>query len=209
MDPAALVLVGALLSAIGGFWATARQQRLTAEAAEQRAQFERELRMKSDEIASLNRQIAASITGGDGFTYLDVIPEGDGFALLLLNGSEFPAYDVSIRIVDVDTLNRLGRQMAASAAFARSQLVVGAGNVGPKQVALIGRLPDKWSDIAAFNVFIGARNGFVTELLRRRKVDGEWHRAIRVTRDRDGAILYERVDPKFPRNAQGEVDWGS
>lgn len=81
--PAILVLIGAVLSAVGGFWAASRQQRAAIAAAEQRSEFERELRAKSDEIAALNRQIASSVTGGDSYPYVDVIQENGEFVVLL------------------------------------------------------------------------------------------------------------------------------
>jgi len=61
--PTLLVLAGAILSAVGAFVVTVRQNQEKLKSASQRAQFESELRSKSDEIASLNREIAASITG--------------------------------------------------------------------------------------------------------------------------------------------------
>ena len=73
--PTLLVLGGAILSAVGAFVVTVRQNQEKLKSASQRAQFESELRSKSDEIASLNREIAASITGGDSFPiamYYDV-----------------------------------------------------------------------------------------------------------------------------------------
>ena len=57
--PAIVVLVGVLITAIGAFLSSS-----------ERTDFERELRKKSDEIAALNRQIAASVTGGDSFCYV-------------------------------------------------------------------------------------------------------------------------------------------
>jgi hypothetical protein len=209
IQPATLVLVGAILSAIGAFWAASKQQRLVTQAAQERARFEQELRAKSDEIASLNRQIVATVTGGDGFCYLDVIQEGSNFVLLLLNDGNYPLYDISVRVVDVETLNRLGKLLPASVAMSRSQIVFAAGNLGPKQVNLIGRLPPDWAKVLDLNIFIGARNGFVSELLRRRLIDGEWQRAIKVTRDMDNQVVYEKVHPKYPRDPSGQVEWGS
>ena len=51
--PTLFVLSGAILSAVGAFVATVRQNQEKLQSATQRAQFESELRSKSDEIASL------------------------------------------------------------------------------------------------------------------------------------------------------------
>jgi hypothetical protein len=75
--PMLLVLGGAILSAAGACIATIRQNQEKLQSATQRAQFESELRAKSDEIASLNREIAASITGGDSFPIAMYMPAID------------------------------------------------------------------------------------------------------------------------------------
>jgi hypothetical protein len=77
-----LVLPGAFLSAIGAFLAAYRDNQEKIQSANQRAQFERELRTKSDEIAGLNRQIAQSITGGDSYCYLRLSSIGPASALV-------------------------------------------------------------------------------------------------------------------------------
>jgi hypothetical protein len=79
----ALVLLGAILSAIGAFWASARQEKFNID----RLQYERELRSKSEEISELHKRIVAEITGGEGFCYVHFIGDrekGD-FILLLSN----------------------------------------------------------------------------------------------------------------------------
>lgn len=87
LGPWTVVFLGALVAAIGGWWSALRQEGLRTEAAEQRVKFEQELRVKSDEIAELNRKIAASVTGGDGFCYLllNGYGEGDGGTLIVSN----------------------------------------------------------------------------------------------------------------------------
>jgi activator of 2-hydroxyglutaryl-CoA dehydratase len=57
----ALVIVGAFLSAIGAFWASYLQNQKALESATQRAEFETELRAKSDELAKKrNLQLVAT-----------------------------------------------------------------------------------------------------------------------------------------------------
>lgn len=99
--------------------------------------------------------------------------------------------------------------MPASIAVARSQIVFPGGNLGPKQVSVLGRLPIEWQRIENLNIFISARNGFISEMLRRRLIDQEWQRAIKVTRDRDNKVIFEKIHPKYPRDASGQVAWGS
>lgn len=56
--PAVLILVGAIISAIGALWASYQQEHEKTRSAEQRAKFEEELRKRSDEqAASLAKQL--------------------------------------------------------------------------------------------------------------------------------------------------------
>ena len=85
MYPVILVFIGAIIAAVGALWTSLQQ-----------AQFERELRAKSDEIAELNRTIVASVTGGNSFCYL-AFALGDGttnsFPLMLVHEGDYPIYD--------------------------------------------------------------------------------------------------------------------
>jgi hypothetical protein len=98
--PAFVVVFGALVAAGGALWSSG-----------ERVEFERGLREKSDEIADLNRQIAASVTGGDSFPYLTFASLGiagpNAAILTLLNKSEHPLYEVNGYIADLQESRRL------------------------------------------------------------------------------------------------------
>jgi hypothetical protein len=72
------------------------------------------------------------------------------------------------------------------------------------------KLPN--TDEQDYNVFLGARNGFFTQVLRFRRIDGQWKVATRVERqtldEGDHQVLYEKVDTGFPLDEHGKVDWG-
>jgi len=96
-----LVLIGGVLSAVGAFVATMRQNQEKAQSATQRAQFEKGLREKSDEIAELNKQIAAQVTGGDSYCTLFVSAPGkdsNQSGIILISHGQYPVYDVSVKI---------------------------------------------------------------------------------------------------------------
>jgi hypothetical protein len=59
-----------------------------------------------------------------------------------------------------------------------------------------------------FNVFFSARNGFFTQLLRFKKINGRWSHAIKVNREGKGVPPFEDIQPGYPRNSKGEVEWG-
>ena len=75
---------------------------------------------------------------------------------------------------------------------------------------MLGRIPLPKSDNKDFSLSIGARNGFVTELIKLRKIDGEWKGAYRVTKDEgkgELTVLFEQVESGFPLNGSGQVKW--
>ena len=66
-----------------------------------------------------------------------------------------------------------------------------------------------------YNIFISARNGMFTELLRLRKVNGVWKSAMKVekknysekTPNAPPTLLKEQVDPDFPKDKNGQIQW--
>lgn len=97
---ALLTAFGAILAGVGVFWG-----------AQQKANFEHNLRKKSDEIAAksneiaeLNREIANLVTGGDGFCYLAIAnldPSTNQGFLTFVNKCKYPLFDINARIVDL------------------------------------------------------------------------------------------------------------
>jgi len=124
--------------------------------------------------------------------------------LVVVLDGKYPLYDVSVRIVD------LAQFEATQAVGALMGTTLSVGNLSPKLARLVGQITLPDADQARYNVFIMARNDPVTELLRLRRVNGEWKIAMRVQKD-DGetgpVILKEQVDPAYPLNNAGQVDW--
>jgi hypothetical protein len=189
--PTIVVVVGGLIAAGGALWS-----------AIEREQFEHELRQKSDEIADLNRKIAASVTGGDSFCLLtlgtwDDLP--DRALLMVVHQGEHPLYDVTVTIVDVQ---KFQREVAAGqvALNQPSTTSFPVGNMSPNSSQVLGEhwpLPD--ADEQDYNVFFNARNGFFTQEIRMRRVSGLWRQAMRVTRTEPGnPLLYEKIAQSSP-----------
>jgi hypothetical protein len=199
--PVGVVVFGALVAAGGALWSST-----------ERTRFERESKEKSEEIADLNRQIAASVTGGDSFCYLQLSSLGVDSAntaiLTLVHGGAYPLYEVGFYMADLQRF----RQSSDQEATMRQSLSesVQVGNLPPNSVRPLmdWRLPD--TDEQDYNIFLNARNGFFTQLLRCKRVNGNWKVATQVRKEReDGgfSVLYEQIDDNFPLNEQGEVAW--
>jgi len=201
--PGILIFVGALISAVGAIWAMKQQ-----------ASFERQLRLKSDEIATLSQQIAHSVTGGESYCYLAFsLPDSNSTNSLMtvVHQGKFPLYDVSIRLVDLaafDT-NMKGKTQISIDDFQKTNQIFSIGNLPSGQAMTIGKWQLPQSGKARYNIFISARNGFITELVRIELVSGKWVAAYKVEAGsgRKHGVLYEKIHPDFPRNEKGEVLW--
>ncbi len=199
--PAFVIAFGAIVVAIGGFWAAWRQ-----------SDFNANLNQKNEEIAQLQKENASAITGGDGFCWM-------AFQVVGLNGElvnahnmpddlmlvpnfvhqgKYPLYDVSARIVDIDELKKnvtLGT-------------VVHIGNMTPGFAATTGvRIRHHGKDFS-FNIFYVGRNGSWLQELRMRWVGDGWASASKVTEGLGGGkeLLLE-ISQNYPRAANGEVEW--
>ncbi len=197
-----VVFIGVVMSASSALWASVRQ-----------TQSERELRVRSDEIAELNRTIAASVTGGDSFCYLTPTL-GDGTTnspiLMLVHEGEYPLYDVGIRMVNLERAAAVEEGEVLTYEMAtQADTVYNPGNLSPNQARVLGSLELPNEEQQSYNVFIGARNGFVTQLIRLRHINGRWKKALKVVRDYEGEelVLLEKVDPEFPLDETGQVQW--
>lgn len=228
--PALVILVGALLSVVGALWSAQRQ----ANSAQERAQFERDLRLKSDqitalsiaeakksddlarlnheiaqkseEIARLNQEIAASVTGGDEFAYLDPLLAEDQLRVFLIieHRGRYPIYDVGFRVLD---FRIMGTKPMAEEMLSNTFTV---GNLAARERRFVSYWPlVPGKTHYGFNFFFTARNarGFTVQEIRFVKEKGKWLSATKVTPYNSRNVLYSRVDPGFPRRPDGQIDW--
>jgi hypothetical protein len=198
--PPGLVMTGAVLAALGAFWASA-----------QKAQFEHELRLKSEELAELSKTTLAAVTGGDSFCYIAVSQPSPGTSralAMVIHTGEHPLYDVSARLVDLDKFDGLkGQGTYTYEALNSTQTLIQLGTLIPKHAGELGRWDLNAFPLRGMNIFFTARNGGFTECLRVRRVGDSWAQAILVTREGGGTTLFEQVDAAFPREPDGKVDW--
>lgn len=196
--PPIVIFIGALIAAGGALWASVEQTK-----------SERSLKEKNQEIVELSKTISKSITGGDSFAYLGHPldgSQGDNLTMVIVQNGKYPLYDVNIRIVDLEKISLLqGNGLSFFDAMNQSQATFNVGNIPASTAQMLGTHSLKNQTKFRINIFIGARNGFVTQLVRLVKIDGLWSGAMKV--ERNGEILLEKIDPKYPLNANKEVDW--
>lgn len=64
--------------------------------------------------------------------------------------------------------------------------------------------------LVRYTINFSATNGTWTETYLQRNINGEWVEAIHVAQSKGKreVTLYEHINPKYPRDPGGKVDWG-
>lgn len=181
----------------------------------QRQRFERLLSAKSNQLVEAYTKVVPSITGGDGFCYLNtksVVGKSENLRKLMIhNTGDYPVYDIHVEIFDKDKYTELAKRMSGVDARLESGINMTLGNAPPHSSMIV---PEDWVmpeglGVKSYTITISARNGIVTQELTLRKVNGEWREATRVTREKEGQkiVLLEDAHPQFPRDQLGKPLW--
>ena len=168
------------------------------------------------QLHSINQTAAENVktmTGGDSVCWLMLMPH-QGILSVAQRG-KYPLHNVSARMTDIEKMTQITSSQpltidpifAADRNFEIGDMAVSSSKLLDTHYVLTG---NKHS----FNVFFAGLNGFWTEELRLRLVDGEWAQALRVTRSiTDGSgkmrqkLVFQQIDKTFPRSPQGDVQW--
>jgi hypothetical protein len=213
-----LIVVGTVLMALAGIWPSERDKNFW-----KKLNFwviilggavvcigsyfsQKELSVKTQELAELQDQTFSMVTGGDSFPYVSLPKNQTMF--FIHNTFDFPLYDMVVRVVDVDKLHRLRKTLDTFEQIMGASKFLKVGNLSPNTSQSLDYLPDMNSTGGSqrrFNFFITARNGYFVEELRHRKIKGLWKSALRVKKGKKE--VFQKIDPEFPRNERSEVEW--
>jgi hypothetical protein len=195
-NPPVLIFLAVILGAIGALLASKQQ-----------AIFERDLRIKSDEIAVLNKEIVNLVTGGQSFCYLSIgslNPDNNVGVLTVIHGGDHPIYDVNARIVDLQKFEKIKDDLTFDN-WNSADTIIHIGNMIKGTASIRGKIHLGKGNERGFNIFFSARNGLFVQFLRLQKVANKWVRATKV--ERDGKVLFEKVHENFPKDKEGNVVW--
>lgn len=207
MDANNLILIGAILAATGGIIAGVggfMQSRHQAE-------YEKEMRLKAEATITTIQDTLNSVTGGDGYCYVQLQIDG-GTANPVVNcDGKYPMYDINVRLYDPSEWAKLDRRLSF-ADIAKIDKVFSVGNMRPKSAAPIANilLDFRAQTEKRYGADIYARNGFFSEEILLKKVGDQWKRALRVFAGyptKDQQPLFVWADEGFPKNDQGEIVW--
>ncbi len=210
--PYILIVIGVVLSTIGGFWLSHIS---TREVKHELQTVKTELTIKNDKIQELNNFILSSITGGDSFCYLEIgsiAQTNDHGLLVLVQQGKFPLYDLNIRIVDLDKFDKIKENLSFEK-LASIETRLNLGTLSPSIAQMLGPISFPGKTNLRFNIFAIARNGGTTQVLRMKLIDNKWVRANKVTRSffKENSftdeVVYEKIDKEYPRDLKGNVLW--
>ena len=216
VDSKVLIIIGALLSAIGGLYSNEQHEndakQLTSfqytiqEKDEELLKNSIALAKKSDELARKSAAIQNSVTGGTSFCYLAFWNDAHSLeqgSLGAIHVGKDTIYGVQARIVDIDRF-RLASPEELEHGFGTTINVgdLTLGHAIPNLIHWKETVPGK----LRLNVFFVARNGDYTELYRRVRV-GTRDVALAIRVYFNGSIVYEKVSKNYPRDNAGKVVW--
>lgn len=166
----------------------------------------------NQEITNLNKQISGYLSG-DSFCVIDFrnYDEGiDNVLATIVNEGENPLYELSVTITDVGKgfKGKAYRNTAEMHQDMKNDLSFGFSIIASKQGKEVPiRFPFFKKADRVYNIFFNSRNGLFTEFYREIKVNGQWKKAIKVFKQDQNKPFYEKVDPEFPRDENGEIKW--
>lgn len=222
--PAFLIVVGSLLGVIGSWWYQEQNDKRKRElvvflgaaitiggvfwSSSQQTVYEQKL-------SKLNETMFSNITGGNSYCYVKAAPADVDpqryWALTLWQVGEQPCYDVMLQTKDVDAFQQVkGKQMAPGKLLATTMEMKAIGTVPPKYLGLIFRILDlDGLTERKFSFIVSSRNGYVSQKLALRKVNGEWKRASegKVNLMNFPIQDLDQTEEGFPRRSDGQIEW--
>jgi hypothetical protein len=216
------VFTGVVIGGYGG-WETLKLQKVQKKLQEnfqtERLNYERELRTKADEIATLNREIMGSVTGGDSFAFLafQITPKTNDAIVYLVCRGKHPCFDAFVTVFDGQKMRDLRRRQGLQGGgfITNQQLREGLKLISKFTMPIVRPetstlVRDNWllpADRNSVTYYIGieGRNGGFSQLFKLRRVGGSWKQAFQVVKysySKDGKfeskVLNEHTDHDFP-----------
>jgi len=177
------------------------------------ARKEEESKLQYDNLSKQQQETINNITGKDSYCFLMLTMKADIIAeLKLVNAGKYPMSDVVINIVDS---NKLSDSPTIEEIQAQTKTAL-FSNLTPRIVYPVGDLIFSNNEKVKYIAHIYHKYGTFTQFLKIEKVNGEWKQATKVEKtfpqEEGGSFpppekVYYYIDPAYPTNAKGEVEW--
>ncbi|HVB87814.1 MAG TPA: hypothetical protein VNK23_14235 [Candidatus Dormibacteraeota bacterium] len=162
---------------------------------------------RSDEIMEGVQDSINSITGGDSYAY---VVFGDlkraGAFISVVHGGKYPLHGVTARMTDVNKFKEMVENEVPLTLNNPSDINLTVGDISANAARPMQTIKFSGTERQDYNIFFNGRNGFWSELVRMRWIDNKWVSAVKVLGADGRNVLFERVDPAFPRTNE-KVDW--
>ncbi len=173
IGPAGVILIGAIIVAIGGFWAEIQNN-----------EIQNELKEKTAKTSELNEYIAASVTGGETYPYVRVTFPHTPRGLVnfnLMSDGENPLYDLGMNIIDNDKYKFKDDaayekyQQNLNKGIDEGRKSISIGNFRPHEVRMIaGFMMEEDRAERNFTIELIARNGYFRQQIKVVRQDGKF-----------------------------------
>jgi uncharacterized membrane protein len=202
-----LVLIGIIVSAVGGLLASFQQ-------------------------ATYEQRIVDMTSGGDSFCFLvffQPLDSTNSLQLAIKHQGTYPLQNVHFVMQDIETMRKAlpnipqGRELARAPTVEEIQklsnytMTQDVGLLGPPGTIirfepLISFSPDREQVTYSIHLYTYTQFQEFHQHLRLQKVNRRWTQAYRVHKrgsGKDIIVLHESIDGDFPRNPSGKVTWPS
>ncbi|MEI1280632.1 hypothetical protein V6Z05_20040 [Leptospira venezuelensis] len=160
----------------------------------------------ANNIEQKSNEMIDHISGGKSFPMIQIgsINNLSNMGILtVIHNGKHPLYDVHVRIVDLQKFETIKDNLnLANMGYPDTNIPL--GNMIPTHASMVGAWNIEHDPEQAYNIFMTARNGSFTQMLRLKKIEGKWVSATRV-KNSDNEILYERIDADYPLESSRSV----
>jgi len=199
--PSVLIFIGALVAAIGGFWAQIRQTR-----------FEREIRQETEDSLK-------TITGGDSYCFMAIVDTArvSETALVIANNGEYPLYDIQVAIFDLSVFPKLKESVRQNNFQDLRELfpqpvrrwTINISNLSPHTVFSPSPIKIDPNKGIEYYIRLSARNGIVHQKYGLLFRDNGWVQARQIFKwDSVGKtyrLIEEKIDVQYPLDDQSHI----
>jgi hypothetical protein len=173
--------------------------------------LQKQLLAQSKTTVDVSSESLGNAIGGHSFCYVSIamnsVVPADALEIAMVGKGRYPLSQVRVRIDDLDAAEKSGVSRPGKTVFFNPSPARYTGFY--RRIKVIEHVPESVSR-KRFNIFMSARNGAFTEILRMARVAGVWLSATRVTAsyyDRTRGLVLDEVPKSFPSDALGDKDW--
>jgi len=147
--------------------------------------------------AEQQESMLKNLTGGDSFCYIDLIVDTNVARVMLHRQGKEPLYNVTFRMWDINKSLSEDEVKQGYDTWTKGDYFKEVGDIPPNTTIRLDVVHLPNPDKNDFGVEINARNGWVQEVIKLRRINGVWKQAYKVTRQRDEKTitLLKLIDP--------------